>query len=397
MKQSPTPPNPLSYFDTLDILRGFAALSVVVYHVIELFDWKQFPSSGPLLWFRAGWMGVDLFFVISGLVIGLSAFSEIDKSGPWNFQREFFARRLARIVPLHYLTMLVFIAFILPELLFTNFWVNLASHLFFVHNFSINLHGAINGSNWSLATEMQFYVLMLLVAPWVRTGRWWTIVATFLAIAWAWRYGVTMYVQPTTAQGPFPVFVAATQLPGMLDEFVAGLLLARLVRSDYGKKLLDGGLPVQIALFALAVIMVTAAMSIYWRYASFWNYPLMITFWRSLLALAFALVLLFALSIKFTGILRKLLSPLFYLGTISYGIYLWHLPVLLSLKKLTWISPSLALTVGVGLTCLFSCISWHFFEQPLVKRLRRKPLQSSTNTEAKFEAKSTAPSNAAQA
>ncbi len=371
MKQSPT----TTYFETVDILRGFAALSVVVYHFIEHFGWKEFPSSGPLLWFRAGWMGVDLFFVISGFVIGLSAFTEIDRHGAWQFQRGFFARRVARIAPLHYLTMLVFVAFISPELLFENFWINLVSHLLFVHNLNLNLHGAINGSNWSLATEMQFYVLMLLVAPWIRIGRWWAIAAVFVGIAWAWRYGVTVFVQPSAQLGSFPVFVAATQLPGMLDEFVAGLLVARLVRSEFGEKLLGGGVSVRVALFALAAIAVTVTMSIFWRYASFWNFPLMVTMWRSLLALAFALVLLFTISIKVSGVPRKFLSPLYYLGTISYGIYLWHLPVLLSLKKLTWISPGVALTWGIGLTCVFASVSWHLFEQPLIKRLRRKPVQ----------------------
>lgn len=230
-----------SYFETVDVLRGFAALSVVVYHVIELFAWKTFPSTGPLLWFRAGWMGVDLFFVISGFVIGFSAFAEIDKRGPWHFQGAFFARRVTRIVPLHYLTMLAFVVFISPELLFTNFWTNLISHLLFVHNLNLNLHGAINGSNWSLATEMQFYVLMLLAAPWIRIGRWWGIAAVFIVTAWIWRYGVTLFVQPSGQWGTFPIFIAATQLPGMLDEFVAGLLLARLVRSELGIKLLGGG------------------------------------------------------------------------------------------------------------------------------------------------------------
>ena len=104
-------------------------------------------------------MGVDLFFVISGFVIGLSAFAEIDRSGANDFKWAFFSRRLIRIVPLHYLTILVFIVFISPELLFSNFWSNLFTHLLFVHNLTINLHGAINGSNWSLATEMQFTYL----------------------------------------------------------------------------------------------------------------------------------------------------------------------------------------------------------------------------------------------
>ena len=54
------------YFPNLDLLRAFAAISVLVLHVIELTGWKNFPIEGPLTWFRIGWMGVDLFFVISG-------------------------------------------------------------------------------------------------------------------------------------------------------------------------------------------------------------------------------------------------------------------------------------------------------------------------------------------
>ncbi len=364
-----------SYFESVDILRGFAALSVVVYHVIEHLNWTAFPSSGPLLWFRAGWMGVDLFFVISGFVIGLSAFYEIDRNGPWSFQGTFFSRRMARIVPLHYFTLLVFVAFISPELLFTNFWGNLTSHIFFVHNLNLHFFGAINGPNWSLAIEMQFYVLMLLVAPWIRVGRYWVIALVLIGISWAWRYGVTQFVEPSQELGVFPIFVAAAgQLPGALDEFVAGLLLARLVRSGYGEKLLAGQVATRVSLFVLAAVFVTVAMSIYWRYASYWNYPLMVTMWRTLLALAFAFVLLFTISLKVTGLTRKLLSPFYYLGVISYGIYLWHLPVLLSLKRITWISPITVLILCVVLTCVFASVSWHFFEKPIMRRLRSKPV-----------------------
>ena len=81
------------YFENIDLLRGFAALSVLVYHVIELSAWKDFPISGPLVWFRLGWMGVDLFFVISGMVIGLSAFKILDK----NTHKEFWITFLKNI------------------------------------------------------------------------------------------------------------------------------------------------------------------------------------------------------------------------------------------------------------------------------------------------------------
>jgi peptidoglycan/LPS O-acetylase OafA/YrhL len=76
-------------FPLIDILRGFAALSVVVFHVIAHFDWTTFPIEGPLLWFRVGSMGVDLFFVISGFVIALSAFARLTQGDYRTFAHSF--------------------------------------------------------------------------------------------------------------------------------------------------------------------------------------------------------------------------------------------------------------------------------------------------------------------
>jgi peptidoglycan/LPS O-acetylase OafA/YrhL len=113
-------------------------------------------------------MGVDLFFVISGFVITLSAFSILEKNNLKKYRILFLKKRIARIVPLHYLTILVFLTFVMPAFLFERFWLNLFSHLSFVHNLVPSLHGGINGPNWTIATEMQFYALILLLAPWLR-------------------------------------------------------------------------------------------------------------------------------------------------------------------------------------------------------------------------------------
>ena len=362
------------YFESIDILRGFAAISVVVYHIIEHFNWTSFPTSGPLIWFRAGWMGVDLFFVISGFVIALSAFSGIDRNGPSQFRKPFLVRRLARIVPLHYLTLLVFVIFISPELLFSGFLRNLLAHLVFLHNTSLPLHGAINGANWSLGVEMQFYILMLVIAPWLKTSRWWMIVAVLVGTSWLWRLGVASFVDPSPELGPFPVFFVATQLPGTLDEFAFGILLARLVRSDLFKSTLTT--QGRLLLFALTVFLMSVCLRIYWGFAGeYWQSKLMMVVWRSFLGLSLASVLLFAIAWPITGIARKVLSPLYYLGTISYGVYLWHLPVLVSLKRLSWLSPNAVLLIAVPATCVFASISWHFFEAPIIARFSDKMRQ----------------------
>jgi peptidoglycan/LPS O-acetylase OafA/YrhL len=363
-----------NYFPTIDVLRGFAAISVVVYHVIELFEWKDFPITGLLLWFRVGWMGVDLFFVISGFVIGLAAFSSIDKHGSSEFRGHFISRRITRIVPLHYLTMLVFLVFIQPELLFENFWLNIAVHLLFVHNFSVTLSGAINGANWSLATEMQFYLLMMLFAPWLRIARLWKIFLLFVGVAWAWRFGVTVLVVPDKTLGAFPLFVAATQLPGMLDEFAIGILLARFVRAETGTRILsyfNNNAARVSAVWILAGLLVYATMSVFWPFSSYWDHPLMIILFRTLLAISFGVVVFAASIVTPSGLLGKIVSPFYYLGTISYGIYLWHLPVLLSLKHIAWLTPIYALPLVVGITIIFATVSWYFFEQPLIQKYSR--------------------------
>lgn len=365
------------HFEPIDILRGFAALSVVVYHIIEHFNWTLFPTSGPLVWFRAGWMGVDLFFVISGLVIGLSAFSGIDRNGPSEFRKQFATRRIARIVPLHYLTLLVFIVLVSPELFFNGFVKNLLAHIFFVHNLTLDWHGAINGSNWSLGTEMQFYALMLLIAPWVKTNRWWIVGAVLVGISWFWRFGVALFVHVSPDLGPFPVFVASTQLPGTLDEFAFGLILARLVRSELFKHLLTSR--GRLALFLTTTLLMSACLWLYWHFASsYWGSKLMMVVWRSFLGLSLASVLLFSLTWNISGIARTLLSPLYYLGTISYGIYLWHLPVLMSLKRLPWLSPIDVLYIAIPTTCILASVSWHFFEAPIMSRLTNEaPIKNS--------------------
>ena len=104
------------YFDNINLLRAFAAISVLVYHVIELFPWQTFPVTGLLVWFRIGWLGVDLFFVISGFVITL-ALSQLFEQQRTDFYSIYLRRRLARIAPLYLLTGFFFVLFCAPSLL----------------------------------------------------------------------------------------------------------------------------------------------------------------------------------------------------------------------------------------------------------------------------------------
>jgi peptidoglycan/LPS O-acetylase OafA/YrhL len=352
-------------FPLIDLARGFAALTVLVYHLIAHWDWTDFPTSGPLAWFRGGWMAVDLFFVISGFVIGLSAFSRIDTHGP-GFRREFMRSRLARIVPLHYLALLVYIVAIEPALWGkADFWSDLATHLLFVHNLFLPYFGSINGPNWSLGTEMQFYLLMVLAAPWLAKTRPWRILVLFAAIAWAWRWGTHAMVLP----GPLDrAYWAQTQLPGMLDEFAIGLLLARFVRAPVGQSFLErvaSDARVRYAFAAVTALCWWAIFTIYLGY-DYWEQPAMAVFFRTALACCAGatLLLLCAWPVPQGAFLR---IPL-YLGKISYGIYIWHLPVLFFLGRHTQLEPLTALLIAVPSTIGMAALTWHLFEQPLLRR-----------------------------
>ena len=360
------------YFPGLDVLRGFAAISVVVYHVIELLDWKAFPYDNAVaLWFRVGWMGVDLFFVISGFVISLSALRLLDRS-PRNYARSFCVRRFARIIPLHYLTCLIFIVFVTPAwLLNRKLWVHALTHATFTHNLSPLTYGSINGPNWSLGVEMQFYLLILLIAPWMRRTRPLVLLATCIAVAWIWRTGAFHLFRSQTVRGVNLTWFSTYQLPGMLDVFGFGMAWAMLIHADHHGRLRQKLNMTRWLWPFIAALLTFVAMKAFWRDSSYWDNWRCVILWRTLLAAACLSAVVSACALNDPWFLR-LTRPLRYLGTISFGIYLWHIPVITVLKPQLIHNPARACYMTLGLTLLLATLSWHFFEKPLMERFGEK-------------------------
>ena len=217
----------MRHFPHIDLLRALAALLVVVYHMDAL---GSLALRGDVWWtvpFRYGWVGVDLFLVISGFVITLSA-AKAQAQNPQGFRWPFMQRRLRRLLPLYVLTCLIFLFLVRPEVLLRP-WEQLlpvlASHTLFLQNISHHTHGVINGVTWSLALEMQFYVLLVAtIGFWLRLGAWRSLFVLVL-LAWAWRYGSTLILVPGVAV-PHLQVIYTTQLPGTLDAFGMGIALA---------------------------------------------------------------------------------------------------------------------------------------------------------------------------
>ncbi len=226
-------------FPGLDLLRAFAAVSVVVYHVIELFAWKEFPRHNPLAqWFRSGGFGVDMFFVISGLVITLSI-ARLHERDPVGYRTTYLWRRLWRIVPLHYLTCAVFVLLINPALLnVPRLPLKLLSYLTFTHNLSTKTLGLINGVSWTLGVEMQFYLLLLVAFPLLQRMRSFSVLLLVLPVSWLWRAVAFYLYRGQIHSGMNMTWFATMQLPGTLDEFGFGIALGLMLARDKDARVL---------------------------------------------------------------------------------------------------------------------------------------------------------------
>jgi peptidoglycan/LPS O-acetylase OafA/YrhL len=337
---------------------------VVVYHVIEHSVWSAFPTEGALSTFRIGWLGVDLFFVVSGFVIAYSALTLYQKD-PGHFQRKYWARRLTRILPLYLLTLFAWILLCWPgffSMPVTEWVWHLGTHLLFLHSLWPATFGSIDGANWSLALEMHFYLGVALLVPWIARTPGWRILAYGVAIAWAWR--ACMLTRYGYYDQSF-LFTRTSQVPGVLDEFCVGIFLAKLVieRPRVGRA---GWVPWVVG----AAVIGIPTMHVFWRHAGYWMFPAMVVFWRT--ALAISLLCVIAAAVRLPQVASwPGMRALNGLGEISYGIYLWHLfAIELVIHKLQ-LAQGTALFFVLALTATLAAVSWKYLEKPMMALARR--------------------------
>jgi peptidoglycan/LPS O-acetylase OafA/YrhL len=347
-------------FENINLLRAFAATAVVVYHVVELTSWKTFPATGPLVTFRIGWIGVDLFFVISGFVITASALA-LYQRGHAEFHRKYWIRRLCRIVPLYLLTGALWIALFDPAFFRqpVRDWIgSLAAHVTFTHTFWASTFDSIDGVNWTLGIEMQFYLLISLTIPWIARTAGWRIWIYCVLVAWAWRATMFYVSAPVDAHS---LFMRVIQLPGTLDEFGAGIFLAKTMRSRSAPRVGSG-----LAWTGAAAVAGVVCMSLYWPHADYWDKPGMVIFWRTSLGAFFLCAVGAAVHLPSY---RRIwpLGALHYVGEVSYGVYLWHLFAIELWLHVGGFTSSEVLMLTLGLTLVLASVSWHFFERPILE------------------------------
>lgn len=384
----------------LDGLRGIAVLWVMAFHYCALRDaaadpWVEALRSLPLAdaVLRNGYLGVDLFFLISGFLLTLPWLLRARAGEAVPAAMPFYRRRLRRIVPAYYLQLLLLFMLVMPLLRGADYWRrdlyvlawNAVAHAGFIHNTTPLTSGSmgVNGALWTLAVEAQFYLLLPLLAPlFVRASALVTLAAFLIAAAWQWgaRHGLEPLVAAYMSAGahwawPESVIrgLLVTQLPSYLGHFALGALLGKAWLAWRGRDPTSrqrGAITVAGTVATLALVGVLGSRTAVWGE---------LTWLLTTIALG-ALLLAAALGTGFISGSLLGRGPLAFTGRISYSAYLYHLPVLYLLMHF-WKGPAGAmLPAYLASVTLISWLSWRFVEQPFL-RVRRPSLSNGSENQ----------------
>jgi peptidoglycan/LPS O-acetylase OafA/YrhL len=357
-------------------LRGMAILLVFAAHYLGGAGHVHFRSAVRHVFaaVNIGWSGVDLFFVLSGFLIGGILLEA--KTAPHYF-RAFYMRRVHRILPIYYSWILLYAVVVLVALAggpnpFSASERELRQILpqfLFLQNFQLSLYPFQHAwfvVTWSLAVEEQFYLFAPLVVRFLSTRN--LLLALLSAIAGAplMRFLVFRYWSPNT-------LAASYLLPCRADALAFGVLLAVGWRSQTFRAF--AARHRRVLQWMLFVLFAGLCCSLRWMVGQVTL--LRATIGYSWLALLFSCLLLLALSQTDTwlaGIFRW--KSLRWLGTISYCVYIIHLTILLLLQQLILHgAPEFSNLQGVAVTALaaivtlaLAALSWRYFEKPLIRR-----------------------------
>ena len=360
----------------LDGLRGIA-ISLVLLH-------RFWPDRGPLHWWASvaelGWVGVDLFFVISGFLI---AGILLDTRSDPHFYRNFYARRMLRIFPLYYVFVIgCLVLFPLTQSgpYFSTPFIQSAGsplwYLFYLGNVPETIgHDPpyVLGPIWSLAIEEQFYIAFPFVVATLDPAKLKKCLVGLVVAAPVFRL-LALLLAPSNER------IQYLATPCRMDSIAIGCLLALTLRST--PALSVGANDPRARTWVARALGIAAGACVV-------AFPLGLltrtTPWGrvcgySLVAATFALLVAFVLQRRderSTAMLRE--STLCYVGKISYGAYLLHRPADVFVDEVTQrldivdpmdtpdVLDSLWLiAVKFGVAMLFASASWYAFEKPIL-------------------------------
>tara|TARA_B100000900_G_scaffold252254_1_gene214965 strand:+ start:6984 stop:8942 length:1959 start_codon:yes stop_codon:yes gene_type:complete len=346
----------LTYRPEIDGLRAIAVGAVILYHAqINILGHQPF---------KGGFIGVDIFFVISGYLITSIIFKELVTTGSLSF-KHFYERRIRRILPALLFVMLVSIPFAWMYLLpydLIDFSKSILYSLGFSSNFYFHYSGleyaggVIHGNpllhTWSLSVEEQFYILFPIVLL-ISFKYFRKYLIHILILGFVVSLGLADW---TSRNYPSISFYF---IHTRMWELLAGSILAYLEIKEGHRsqnKILNTILP-SIGLFL--IIFTIVFFKLYFPHPSLYSLTAII---------GVCLIIWFSDS---NEIVTRLLSSKIFVGVgvISYSLYLWHFPIFAFAENINFTQGSLFKNLLIGIILiLLSIFSYYFVERPARNR-----------------------------
>ncbi|MGF1719471.1 acyltransferase [Vibrio kyushuensis] len=350
----------LSYRKELDGLRALAVIAVIIYHAnLDLFGVQIF---------KGGFFGVDVFFVISGYLITGIIRNQMD-NGRFSF-RDFYWRRAKRIVPVYFFVLIVTLlgAYLLYDTTSWNeFSASLRSSLFFVSNeYFSNQDGYFSNNDrevllhtWSLSVEWQFYLIfpiIFYITNKILPKYTFSIILATSLISFIFSYSMIFIF----GNVDFAFYSLSTRW----WEMSVGSLLAYSNRGVIQEKLENSNIAESIMMLSMCMLMFAMVFI-----DSNIPHP---NFYALLVVISTGSYIVFSKEGELVTDIFSL-KPIVFLGTISYGMYLWHQPIYVFFRTLKYDQMrNEQFLLLLAITISLSYLTFKLIESPFRKALNRK-------------------------
>ncbi|MGI9482386.1 MAG: acyltransferase family protein [Hyphomicrobiales bacterium] len=339
----------MQYNPAFDGFRAIAVSIVVAFHC-------QLPQM------KGGFIGVDIFFVLSGFLITTILRTEFKQTGSISFQT-FFLNRALRLCPPLFLVLCFYLALAPAMFPGANAWLDASLVALYVSDYARAFWGVPDylSHTWSLSVEEHFYLIwpfVVLLMGKSSDRRFFTVMLALFLAATGWR--IVSYMNLTDWQQTYYRF----------DTRMSGLILGSAI-SALPK--IKREIPVALLGLAASIVLIQATQLLEWKK------PGVLVMGGFLVDLAAAALILSLASAS--NILARVLSCklLVYLGLLSYSIYLWHYPISRALRD--HFEPLTTFAMVWSISLLLSAISYELVEKPLRAFRKKKRVKPGPATE----------------